>query len=56
MAGARGARRDTYGEGWMIVARPDDPPAALAGLVTEDAIAAAYEAWMDQTDFKGCAG
>ena len=56
MARPRLANLDPYGEGWMIVARPDDPVAALAGLVTGNAIAAAYEAWMDRSDFKGCAG
>jgi glycine cleavage system H protein len=46
--------RDPYGEGWMLVARPDDPAAALAGLVTGSALAPAYEAWMTRESFAGC--
>src|SRR5262245_45257961 len=46
MARPRLANSDPYGEGWMIVARPDDPATALARLVTGDAVAAAYESWM----------
>lgn len=46
---------DMYGAGWMLVARPA-PGEALAGLVTGDAIAPAYRAWMDAEDFPGCVG
>ncbi|MDP9135208.1 MAG: glycine cleavage system protein H [Actinomycetota bacterium] len=56
IARPRLANLDPYGAGWMIVAKPDDPATALAGLVTGAAIAAAYGAWMDQAGFKGCDG
>lgn len=48
------ANRDPYGAGWMLLARPDDPATALDGLVGENAVAAAYEAWMAREDFAGC--
>lgn len=45
---------DTYGAGWMLIARPSaDVP--LADLVTGGAIEAAYAAWMQANDFPGCA-
>ncbi len=45
---------DPYGAGWIMVAEPSgaDP---LQGLVTGAAIAPAYEAWMRQEGFAGCA-
>lgn len=46
--------RDPYGAGWMLVAAPDDPATALAGLVTGAALAPAYEAWMARENFAGC--
>jgi glycine cleavage system H protein len=48
------ANRDPYGEGWMLIVRPahDDWRAAL---VTGDAVASAYETWMDSEGFIGCA-
>lgn len=47
------ANRDPYGEAWMLIVRPaqDD---WRAGLVTGDAVAPAYEAWMDSEGFAGC--
>jgi glycine cleavage system H protein len=44
---------DPYGAGWMLTARPNgaDP---LAGLVTGDRIAPAYEGWMHANLFAGC--
>jgi glycine cleavage system H protein len=48
------ANRDPYGAGWMLVAQPDDPAAALAGLITGSALAPAYEAWMTREGFAGC--
>lgn len=36
----------------MIVAKPNDPATALAGLVAGAAIAAAYEDWMDQAGLR----
>jgi glycine cleavage system H protein len=48
------ASRDCYGAGWMLVAMPmGEVP--LERLVSGNAIAAAYEAWMAREDFAGCA-
>jgi glycine cleavage system H protein len=47
------ANRDPYGQGWMLIARPDDP-AALATLPEGPAITSAYEAWMVAEAFAGC--
>jgi len=44
---------DPYGAGWMLVGKPNTPD-PLAGLVTGEAIAPAYEAWMAAEDFSGC--
>lgn len=44
---------EPYDRGWMLVARPARPD-ALDGLVTGDAVGPAYEAWMQDNDFKGC--
>lgn len=44
---------DPYGKGWMMLVRPR-PTAPLAGLVTGEAVAVAYAAWMDASDFPGC--
>lgn len=46
---------DCYGAGWLLLARPAGN-AWRDGLVTGDAIAAAYEAWMEREAFAGCAG
>jgi glycine cleavage system H protein len=48
------ANQDCYGIGWMLVARPDDD-APIAALVSGNAIAEAYEAWMARENFPGCA-
>ena len=47
------ANADPYGEGWMLIVRP----AATdwqAGLVTGEAVAAAFEAWMAGEGVEGC--
>lgn len=44
---------DPYGKGWMMLARPRTA-GPLVGLVTGDAVGAAYGAWMDGNDFSGC--
>ncbi|MEO8651982.1 MAG: glycine cleavage system protein H [Hyphomicrobiaceae bacterium] len=44
---------DPYGAAWMLVARPNNAD-ALAGLLTGDAMAAAYTRWLDENDFAGC--
>jgi glycine cleavage system H protein len=47
------ANRDPYGQGWMLLARPDDP-ALLAALPEGATIAQAYGAWMAAESFTGC--
>jgi len=47
------ANEDCYGAGWMLVARADDS-GQLGGLISGNALAAAYEAWMDAEGFPGC--
>lgn len=47
------ANEDCYGVGWMLVARPDNED-QLAGLVSGNELAAAYEAWMEAEGFAGC--
>lgn len=44
---------DPYGRGWMMLVRPRTPD-PLASLVTGEAVADAYAAWMDENDFPGC--
>lgn len=45
--------RDCYGAGWMMLVRPKDQ-AWSDRLVTGEAIAAAYENWMEANGFEGC--
>jgi glycine cleavage system H protein len=49
------ANQDPYGEGWLIVIKPDDWAAAKAKLVPGTAVATAYEAKMAADGFAGCA-
>ncbi|MCC6947604.1 MAG: glycine cleavage system protein H [Bradyrhizobiaceae bacterium] len=44
---------DCYGAGWLLVAKPADD-SWRAALVTGDAMAGAYEAWMESEAFAGC--
>ena len=44
------ANADPYGAGWVALVRPDDP-AALEGLLSGNALEAAYAAWMVAEDF-----
>ncbi len=47
------ANDDPYGKGYMLIARAaDDAP--VAGLVSGNELADAYEAWMAGADFAGC--
>lgn len=46
---------DPYGDGWLIVLRPDDWPAAEAKLVSGSEVAKPYEAKMRRERFPGCA-
>lgn len=48
------ASEDCYGRGWMIEAKPEDIR-QLEGLVSGNALAEAYEAWMAAENFPGCA-
>lgn len=45
--------RDCYGNGWMMLVRAADD-AWNDHLVTGEAIAPAYEAWMEANGFEGC--
>ncbi len=45
---------DPYGQGWMVVLRPDDWAAAKAKLIPGTAVAEAYEARMAADGFAGC--
>jgi glycine cleavage system H protein len=47
------ANHDCYGEGWMMLVRPLSDN-WREGLVTGEAIAPAYQAWMDGEGFLGC--
>jgi glycine cleavage system H protein len=49
------ANEDPYGAGYLLVARPDSE-AWLEGLVSGNALAEAYEAWMAAENFPGCEG
>jgi glycine cleavage system H protein len=51
--GAGAVNRDCYGEGWMLLLRPDAPD-WREGLVTGAAVGPAYEAWMEREGFDGC--
>jgi glycine cleavage system H protein len=46
---------DPYGEGWLVVIRPEDWASVRPGLVTGGDIAARYEAKMEADGFAGCA-
>lgn len=45
---------DPYGQGWLAKIQPSRWEAEKAGLVTSDAIAAAFEAKMNADGFGGC--
>ena len=45
---------DPYGQGWLAKIQPSRWEAEKAGLVTGDAIAAAFEAKMNADGFGGC--
>ncbi len=50
---ADAVNRDCYGAGWLMLVRPAFE-GWREGLVTGAAIAAAYEAWMEENGFAGC--
>jgi glycine cleavage system H protein len=49
------ANSDPYGEGWLIVLKPEDWEAAKASLVPGAQVAGPYEAKMNADGFAGCA-
>jgi glycine cleavage system H protein len=52
--GAGAVNRDCYGEGWLLVLRPD-ASGWRAGLTPGAAVGPAYGAWMEREGFEGCA-
>lgn len=48
------ANTDSYGAAWLVVVRPDDWPAARAGLTPGPAVAEPYRAKMAKMNFAGC--
>ena len=49
------ANEDPYGEGWLVIIKPDDWAAVKATLVPGTAVAVPYEAKMAADGFAGCA-
>jgi glycine cleavage system H protein len=52
--GTGAVNRDCYGEGWLLVLRPDTPDWRDA-LTPGAGVGPAYEAWMEREGFEGCA-
>ncbi len=48
------ANSDPYGEGWLIVLKPEDWDSVKPGLVPGTAVAGPYEAKMAADGFAGC--
>jgi glycine cleavage system H protein len=49
------ANRDPYGEGWMVVLKPDDWDAVKGTLTVGSQVQGPYEAKMTADGFAGCA-
>jgi glycine cleavage system H protein len=49
------ANDDPYGEGWLVVLKPEEWDSVKSGLVVGSAVAAPYEAKMSADGFAGCA-
>jgi glycine cleavage system H protein len=49
------ANSDPYGEGWLVILKPEDWDAAKASLVPGAQVAGPYEAKMNADGFAGCA-
>jgi glycine cleavage system H protein len=49
------ANADPYGEGWLIILKPEEWDSVKAGLVPGSQVAAPYEAKMAADGFAGCA-
>ena len=52
--GAGVVNRDCYGEGWLLVLRPDAPEWRTA-LTPGAVVGPVYEEWMEREGFEGCA-
>lgn len=52
-ARADAVNRDPYGQGWMLLVRPETAD-WRAALVTGPEVGPAYEAWMEREGFEGC--
>ncbi len=50
------ANADPYGEGWLVILKPQEWNAVKATLVPGTAVAGPYEAKMTADGFAGCAG
>jgi glycine cleavage system H protein len=49
------ANADPYGEGWLIILKPEDWDSVKGGLVAGSHVAGPYEAKMTADGFAGCA-
>lgn len=49
------ANQDPYGEGWMVILKPDDWASVKTALTPGSQVAAPYEAKMNADGFAGCA-
>ena len=49
------ANSDPYGEGWLVILKPEDWDGAKASLVPGSQVAGPYEAKMTADGFAGCA-
>lgn len=49
------ANQDPYGEGWLVILKPDDWPAVKTALTPGAQVSAKYEAKMNADGFAGCA-
>ena len=49
------ANSDPYGEGWLVILKPEDWDSAKASLVPGAQVAGPYEAKMSADGFAGCA-
>ena len=49
------ANSDPYGEGWLVILKPEDWDAVKASLVPGSQVAGPYEAKMNADGFAGCA-
>lgn len=50
------ANDDPYGDGWMVILKPDDWDSVKPTLTLGTEVTAPYEAKMDEDGFAGCGG